>query len=81
MINKLVQEQVDKNPEILKLINCITIQQGPGEVLMCMKIKCKDDLNALQISTLINKFEAEIRQCTPEVKWIYIEPDLQEWES
>ncbi len=79
VITKLVQQQVDKNPEILKLINCITIQQGPSEVLMCLKIKCKHDLNALQISKMINKFEKEIRQCSPEVKWIYIEPDLQEW--
>lgn len=79
IINDLVQKQADKNPEILELINCITIQQGPGEVLMCLKIKCKKDLTALQISKLINKFEEEIRECTPEVKWIYIEPDLQEW--
>jgi divalent metal cation (Fe/Co/Zn/Cd) transporter len=79
VINNLVQKQADKNPEILELINCITVQQGPGEVLMCLKIKCKHDLTALQISKLINKFEAEIRECTPEVKWIYIEPDLQEW--
>jgi cation diffusion facilitator family transporter len=81
IITKLVQNQVDKNPEILKLINCITVQQGPSEVLMCLKIKCKHDLNALQISTLINKFEQEIRECSPEVKWIYIEPDLQEWKG
>ena len=79
MVIKLVQIEANKNPEILKLINCITIQQGPSEVLMCLKIKCRHDLNALQISTLINKFEAEIRECSPEVKWIYIEPDLQEW--
>jgi cation diffusion facilitator family transporter len=81
VINDLVQQQADKNPEILKLINCITIQQGPGEVLMCLKIKCKSDLNALKISTLINKFEKEIRTSAPEVKWIYIEPDLQEWKE
>ncbi len=81
VINKLVQKQVDKNPAILKLINCITIQQGPGEVLMCMKIKCNHDLTALQLSTLINKFEQEVRECAPELKWIYIEPDLQEWKG
>lgn len=79
IINDLVQKQVDKNPDILKLINCITIQQGPGEVLICMKIKCNHQLNALQISKLINKFEQDIRTEAPEVKWIYIEPDLQEW--
>lgn len=79
VINDLVQKQVDKNPDILKLINCITIQQGPGEVLICMKIKCNHEINALQISKLINKFEQDIRTAAPEVKWIYIEPDLQEW--
>ena len=79
VINDLVQQQVDKNPDILKLINCITIQQGPGEVLICMKIKCNHEINALQISKLINKFEHDIRTAAPEVKWIYIEPDLQEW--
>lgn len=78
-INHLVEKEAEKSPEILELINCITIQQGPGEVLMCIKIKCKHDLSALQISTMINKFESNIRSKAPEVKWIYIEPDLQEW--
>jgi cation diffusion facilitator family transporter len=81
VINDLVEKEAKNHPEILKLINCITIQQGPGEVLMCLKIKCKTDLSALQISTLINKFEKGIRTKAPEVKWIYIEPDLQEWKG
>jgi cation diffusion facilitator family transporter len=79
VINDLVEKEAEKSPEILELINCITIQQGPGEVLMCIKIKCKPDLSALQISTMINTFESNIRSKAPEVKWIYIEPDLQEW--
>jgi cation diffusion facilitator family transporter len=81
VINNLVEKEAKNHSDILKLINCITIQQGPGEVLMCIKIKCKSDLNALQISTLINGFEAGIRAKAPEVKWIYIEPDLQEWKD
>lgn len=81
VINDLVEKEVENHADILKLINCITIQQGPGEVLMCVKIKCKSDLNALQISTLINSLEAGIRTKAPEVKWIYIEPDLQEWKE
>ena len=32
-------ETVKKYPEVEALINCISIQQGPGEVLMCVKIK------------------------------------------
>ncbi len=81
VINEMVKTQAAKHPEILNLINCITIQQGPGEVLMCLKIKCKHDLTALEISKLTNKFEQEIRANAPEVKWIYMETDLQEWKQ
>ena len=78
-INLSVKSIIEDHPEILQLINLITIQQGPGEVLMCLKIKCKPNLTALEISNMINNFEKDIRKNNPEVKWIYIEPDLQEW--
>ena len=32
VINELVEIEAQKHPEIEKLINCITVQQGPGEV-------------------------------------------------
>lgn len=81
VINDLVEIEAQKHPEIEKLINCITIQQGPGEVLMCLKIKVKHDISVLDLSKLTNKFEKEIRAKAPEVKWIYMETDLQEWKS
>jgi cation diffusion facilitator family transporter len=81
VINELVEIEAEKHPEIIKLINCITIQQGPGEVLMCLKIKCRHDMTALEISKLTNQFEREIRTKAPEVKWIYLETDLQEWQN
>ncbi len=67
------------HPHIKALINCITVQQGPGEVLVCVKITCEENLSALDVSTLINEFEALLRDSCPEVKWLYVEPDLQEW--
>lgn len=69
------------HPEIHELINCRTIQQGPGEVLICMKIKCRPDISLLEMSKLINDFEAQLRSAIPDAKWIYIEPDLQEWKK
>ncbi len=33
------------------------------------------------ISKLINDLEKEVRAQKPEVKWIYVEPNLQEWKS
>lgn len=76
-----VKELVKNHPNIIKLINCKTIQQGPGEVLVCAKILVEEKLNAIQISKLINEFEADLRGIHPEVKWLYIEPDLQEWKE
>lgn len=81
--NESILEELNKiiagNKQVHELIRCVTIQQGPGEVLMCMKIKCDATISALELSKLINKIELEIRTATPEVKWIFVEPDMQEW--
>jgi cation diffusion facilitator family transporter len=76
-----VKELAKNHPNIQQLINCRTIQQGPNEVLVCAKILIDESLNAVQISKLINNFEADLRGVYPEVKWLYIEPDLQEWKE
>lgn len=78
-INEMAKKIAIDHPKIVALINCITIQQGPSEVLACVKIKCEPHLTALDVSTLINDFEAQLRAGCPEVKWLYVEPDLQEW--
>lgn len=83
--NESIMEELNKiianNKQITELIRCVTIQQGPGEVLMCLKIKCEANITALEVSKLINKLEAEIRSATSEVKWIFVEPDMQEWKN
>ena len=35
----------------------------------------------MHVSALINDFEARLRSRRPECKWIYVEPDLQEWKQ
>ncbi len=69
---------VIEHPNIKSLINCITIQQGPGEVIACIKIKCNAHLTALEVSNLINEFEHQLRSKCPEVRWLFVEPDLDE---
>ncbi len=80
-IDDFIKELITKNPEIDSLINCKTIQQGPGEVLVCMKIKCVPNISTERLSVVINSFEKELRQKRADVKWIYVEPDLQEWKN
>ncbi len=81
LISKTANDIAIGHPHIEKLINCITIQQGPGEVLACVKIKCNEHLTATEVSALINDFEKKLRDTCKEVKWLYIEPDLEEWIS
>lgn len=71
--------KAEKN--ITEVINCRTVQQGPGDVLVCIKIKLRPDLTTQKISLLINGFEKELRKQCPEVKYLYIEPDFQEWKT
>jgi cation diffusion facilitator family transporter len=78
-VTKIASKIAIDHPLIQELINIITVQQGPGEVLACAKIKCEPHLTAAQISVLINDFENQLRTACPEVKWLYVEPDLQEW--
>jgi divalent metal cation (Fe/Co/Zn/Cd) transporter len=81
IIEQTARQIAIDHPHIEVLINCITMQQGPGEVLVCVKIKCEPQLTALNVSQLINEFEATLRAKCPEAKWVYIEPDLQKWAS
>jgi cation diffusion facilitator family transporter len=66
---------------IIEVVNCRTVQQGPGEVLACVKINCQPTLTTLELSTIINSFEHQLRTRHPEIKWLYIEPDVQEWKQ
>jgi cation diffusion facilitator family transporter len=79
IIEETAKKIAIEHPHIQSLINCITMQQGPGEVLVCVKIKCEPHLTALDVSHLINEFEKSLRDSCPEAKWVYVEPDLQEW--
>ncbi|WP_051929415.1 cation diffusion facilitator family transporter [Flavobacterium sp. 83] len=81
IILETIEAIIEKEPNITQVINCRTIQQGPGEVLVCVKIKCSPDLTTQSISQLINNFEKELRSLRPEVKWLYVEPDFQEWKN
>ncbi len=72
-------EIATKHPLIKEMLNCITIQQGPGEVLACIKIVCEPNLNTVQLSSLINEFEAQLRTECPEVRWLFVEPDLRKY--
>jgi cation diffusion facilitator family transporter len=80
-IARCAREIASSDGRVESVIHVFTIQQGPGEVLVVAKLKCKPDLLARDVSRLINEFEAKLRAVRPECRWIYVEPDLQEWKE
>jgi cation diffusion facilitator family transporter len=75
-IKKAAEELAITDTRLEKVVSCITMQQGPGEVLVALKIKCEPGLTAKDISEMINDFEVRLRGKCPEAKWIFVEPDL-----
>jgi cation diffusion facilitator family transporter len=66
----------DEDPRIDEVISIMTLQQGPGEVMVAVKLRCKSGLTSDEVCHLINDFEAKLRAQRPEVKWSFVEPDL-----
>jgi cation diffusion facilitator family transporter len=64
-----------EDPRIVKVLRALTVQQGPGEVLVALKLQLKSDLSGTELVASINQFEQRLQEKAPEVKWSFVEPD------
>jgi cation diffusion facilitator family transporter len=69
---------VAEDPRLAEVLECITVQQGPGEVMVAIKIRFAPHLTADQVSHAINDFEQRLRGRDRSVRWCFVEPDLPE---
>lgn len=76
-IEAQVRLAAKEDPRILEVLRLITVQQGPGEVLVAAKLRFDDSLSAKDVVAVINGFESRVRKREPEVKWQFIEPDSE----
>jgi divalent metal cation (Fe/Co/Zn/Cd) transporter len=75
VVTAAAEKLIAEDPNVEKLIRILSIQQGPGEIVVAMKVKFRDGLETRQLVEAINSFEAALEQRVPEVKWSFIEPD------
>lgn len=75
-VAQAVKDVIKAQPGVEGVVELITVQQGPGEVLVAMKIRVPPQLTSEVLSTLINDVERTLRAKRPEVRWCFIEPDL-----
>lgn len=75
-ISAAAQALAVADPKITHVLRLITIQQGPGEVLVTMKLGFEAGMTIEAVCSTINAFEERLRERCPEVKWCFVEPDI-----
>jgi hypothetical protein len=66
-----------EDPRVLGVSERITIQQGPGEVVVALKIHFELTLSAEDLCKAINDYESRLRATCAEARWIFVEPDVR----
>ncbi len=71
-----VRRMTEAFPAFERVLNVVTVQQGPGEVLVSLKVACSPSLMIDEVCHTINAFEEKLRALRPEIRWVYVEPDI-----
>jgi cation diffusion facilitator family transporter len=71
---KMKQLAID-DPNVDEMLRLLTVQQGPGEIVVAAKLKFRPGLETKDLVEAINSFERELKKRVPEVRWSFIEPD------
>jgi divalent metal cation (Fe/Co/Zn/Cd) transporter len=74
-VRDAVEAAATAHPKIGEVLRVITIQQGPGEIMVAAKVRLEGDLTGQEVVIAINEFERDLRRRCPEVRWSFIEPD------
>ncbi len=74
-LHRTVEQLALDDPNVERVLRLLTVQQGPGEIVVAMKLKFRDGLETNQLVDAINAFERQLKQRVPEVRWSFIEPD------
>lgn len=64
-----------EDTRIEKVLRVLTVQQGPGEILVACKLKYPPGISGEDMVASINAFEQRLQTKVPEVKWSFVEPD------
>jgi len=69
------EELAARDPNVERVLNVLTLQQGPGEIVVAAKLKFRSGLETDTLVEAINAFERALKARLPEVRWSFIEPD------
>jgi len=73
-IQEAIEEVIAEQDSIVHVFNTITIQYGP-DTMLAAKIKLKDGITIAAVQD-INELERKLKARIPNLKWLFIEPDV-----
>jgi len=74
-----IRELASTRAEIDDVLEVLSVQQGPGQVVVALKARFRPGLTTGgELCRIINQFEADLRARRPEVVWCFVEPDVRE---
>jgi cation diffusion facilitator family transporter len=71
-----IQDAINGQPGVRRLIHMRTEHIGPEELLVGAKVEFDPDLSMSELAGAVNHVEAAVRAAVPEARIMYIEPDI-----
>ena len=68
-----IQHAVAQRPEVDAVLELLTMQLAPEEVLVAMKIDFRDRLDSTRIEAVSTEIEEELRRKYPSVRHVYLD--------
>lgn len=75
-LERIVRETIAEDARFTKVVDLVTMQQGPGEALVGLEVAMRPGTPFEEVVMAINEFEVRLRKKRPDAKWCYVEPDL-----
>ena len=75
-IQAQIEKAIAKGSGVEKVLNILTIQNGPY-VMLAAKIKMDKNINIEEACKKINKIEKNLKNRFPTLEWSFIEPDIK----
>lgn len=70
-----MRDFIAERPEVAEVYKLITLQLGM-ELMVSVKVRMQEKGAALQLIEDINRVEAALKMSFPQVRWIFVEPDV-----
>ena len=75
MVEKAVRDVATGHEKIESVLRVLAVQQGPGEIMLALKVRMRAGLSGEELVDGLNVFERGLKARLPQIRWCFVEPD------